>query len=94
MRLPRLSLRVRLSVAFAVAAGILVALGVAVVSAVLTRSVDDAINGELRSRLADVAAAAAVHADEVVHADQFAQVIGADGVVLVDSSFGARGREP
>jgi signal transduction histidine kinase len=91
MRLPRLSLRVRLSVAFAVAAGILVALGVFIVSAVLTRSVDDSINGELRTRLADVAAAATVHADEVIHADQFAQVIGPDGTLLVDSSFGARG---
>src|SRR5215831_17478799 len=91
MKPPRLSLRVRLSVAFAVAAGLLVALGVAIVSAVLIRSVDDAINGELRSRLADVAAAASVHADEVIRADQFAQVIGADGTLLVDSSFGARG---
>jgi signal transduction histidine kinase len=91
LRRPRLSLRVRLSVAFAVAAGLVVAIGVAVVSAVLTRAVDDAINGELRSRLADVAAAAGVHADEVIRADQFAQVIGGDGVLLVDSSFGARG---
>jgi len=87
----RLSLRVRLALAFAVGAAIVVAIGVAVVSSVLTRSVDDAIDGELRSRLADVSAAAAVRADAVVHADQFAQVVAADGTVLIDSSFGARG---
>src|SRR6476620_9377684 len=87
----RLSLRVRLSLAFAIGAALLVAIGVAVVSSVLTRSVDDAIDSELRSRLADVSAAASERADAVVHADQFAQVIAADGSVLVDSSFGARG---
>ena len=72
-------------------AAVVVAIGVAVVSSVLTRSVDDAIDSELQSRLADVSAAALERADAVVHADQFAQVIGADGNVLVDSSFGARG---
>jgi two-component system OmpR family sensor kinase len=87
----RLSLRVRLSLAFAVGAAVLVAIGVAVVSSVLTRSVDDAIDAELRSRLADVSAAATERADAVVRADQFAQVIAADGSLLVDSSFGARG---
>ena len=87
----RLSLRVRLSLAFALGAAVLVAIGVAVVSSVLTRSVDDAIDSELRSRLADVSAAAAERADAVVRADQFAQVIAADGSVMVDSSFGARG---
>jgi signal transduction histidine kinase len=86
-----LSLRVRLSLAFAVGAAILVAIGVSVVSTVLTRSVDDAIDSELRSRLADVSAAAVERADAVIHADQFAQVIQADGKVLADSSFGERG---
>jgi signal transduction histidine kinase len=38
-----------------------------------------------------VSAAAVERADGVVRADQFAQVISADGSVLVDSSFGARG---
>src|SRR4051812_12703873 len=87
----RLSLRVRLSLAFAVGAAVLVAIGVAVVSSVLTRSVDDAIDSELQSRLGDVSAAAVERADAVVRADQFAQVIAADGRVLVASSFGARG---
>jgi signal transduction histidine kinase len=87
----RLSLRVRLSLAFALGAAVLVAIGVAVVSSVLTRSVDDAIDSELRSRLADVSAAATERADAVVRADQFAQLIAADGSVMVDSSFGARG---
>ncbi len=91
MKRLRFSLRVRLSIAFAVAAGVLVAVGVSLVSSVLIRSVDDAINAELRSRLGDVAAAAGLRADEVVRADQFAQVIGADGALVVDSSFGARG---
>ena len=85
-----MSLRVRLSLAFAIGAGVLVAIGVAVVSAVLIRAVDDAIDGELRSRLADVSAAAEVRADAVIRADQFAQVIAPDGTALVDSSFGAR----
>jgi len=84
----RLSLRVRLSLAFAVGAGVLVAIGVAVVSSVLTRSVDDAIDNELRSRLADVSAAATERADAVVRADQFAQVIAADGSLLVEDESG------
>ena len=87
-----LSLRVRLSLAFAVGAAVLVAIGVG-------RRVERAHPlGRRRHRQRAALAPGrrqrrrrVVRADAVVHADQFAQVIAADGSVLVDSSFGARG---
>jgi signal transduction histidine kinase len=87
----RFSLRARLSIVFGLAAGILVAVGVLVVSAVLIRSVDEAVDTELSRRLADVSAAAVSGSNNVVTADQFAQVIAVDGRLLVDSSLGLRG---
>jgi signal transduction histidine kinase len=84
------SLRVRLTVLFAVGGGLVGAVAGLLVTTTIQRAVDRSLNDALASRLTAVTTAMRSDDFAVVRADQFSQVVTPDGHIVSDSSGSGR----
>jgi signal transduction histidine kinase len=84
------SLRVRLTVLFAVAGGLVGAVAGLLVTTTVQRAVDRSLNDALAGRLTAVTTAMRSDDFAVVRADQFTQVVTPDGRIVSDSSGSGR----